>query len=150
MSRRSRKNRFSRKQTKPHKEEKSPLGKQQGKKQIVVFALIAVLAAIPFSMGKYYEFNSPDPYDSGGYVYSAQHILDGAEIGVEEKPSAKLATLLVNILVVWLCGFSETGPELIQTILQAAALVLMFIAMLKLFGTLSAAVGSSYRKVRQR
>ncbi|MHC4171649.1 MAG: ArnT family glycosyltransferase [Planctomycetota bacterium] len=103
--------------------------------------IIAILVAIPFSMGKYFEFNSPGAYDSGANVYSAKHILDGAEIGVEEKHSASLGTLLVNILGVWLCGFNETGPKLAQTILQAAALVLMFIAMRKLFGSLPAAVG---------
>ena len=108
--------------------------------KVVFIAIIAILAAIPFSMGKYIEFNSPGPYDSGAYVYSAAHILDGAEIGVEERPSAQLGTLLVNILGVWLCGFNETGPKLLQTIFQAAALVLMFIAIRKLYGTLGAAV----------
>ena len=108
--------------------------------KVLFIAIIGILAAIPFTMGKYTEFNSPGPYDSGAYVYSAAHILDGAEIGVEEKPSAQLGTLLVNILGVWLCGFNETGPKLLQTIFQAAALVLMFIAIRKLFGTLGAAV----------
>ncbi len=122
---------------------KKPLlpANKQRIKQIVVFAIVAILAAIPFGLGKYLEFNTPGPFDSGIYVYSAKHILDGAEIGVEERPSAQLGTLLVNILGVSLFGFSETGPELIQMILQAVALVLMFIAMYKLFGTLSAAVG---------
>jgi hypothetical protein len=55
----------------------------------VVFIIIAVLAGIPFCMGKYFEFNSPGAFDSGAYVYSAKHILDGAKIGVEEKPSAQ-------------------------------------------------------------
>ncbi|KPJ65812.1 MAG: hypothetical protein AMJ43_09905 [Coxiella sp. DG_40] len=114
------------------------LGLASGVQGLVI---VAVLAAIPFSMGKYFEFNSPGAFDSGAYVYSAAHILDGAEIGVEEKPSAQLGTLLVNILGVRLCGFSDTGPKLIQTILQAAALLLMFIAMRKLFGALPAGVG---------
>jgi 4-amino-4-deoxy-L-arabinose transferase-like glycosyltransferase len=109
-------------------------------KKILVFVIIAILAAIPFGLGKYFELNFPDPYDSGGFAYSAAHILDGAEIGVEEKPSAQLATLLVNILGVWMFGFNETGPKLMQMLFQAAALVLMFVAMRKLFGTLSAAV----------
>lgn len=107
----------------------------------MTFVIIAILAAVPFAMGKYFELNFPDPYDSGVYVYSAKHILEGAEIGVDEKPSAQIGTLLVNILGVWLCGFSETGPKLMQAIFQAAALVLMFVAMRKLFGTPSAAVG---------
>jgi hypothetical protein len=92
-------------------------------------------------MGKYMEFNSPDPYDSGCYVYSARHILEGAKIGVDEKPSAQMGTLLINMLGVRLFGFTETGPKLLQMILQAAALVMMFIAMRKLFGILPAAIG---------
>jgi 4-amino-4-deoxy-L-arabinose transferase-like glycosyltransferase len=104
------------------------------------YIIIFILAAIPFTLGRYFELNYPDPYDSGAYVYSAQHILDGAKIGVEEKPSAQLGTLLVNILGVKLFGFNETGPKLIQTLLQAAALLLMFIASRKLFGTLAAAI----------
>ena len=96
---------------------------------------------MPFCMGKYFEFNSPGAFDSGAYVYSAKHILDGAKIGVDEKPSAQMGTLLVNMLGVKLFGFNETGPKLIQTILQAGALVLMFLAMVKLFGILPAAVG---------
>jgi hypothetical protein len=92
-------------------------------------------------MGKYFEFNSPSAYDSGAYVYSAKRILDGAKIGIDEKPSAQMGTLLINMLGVKLFGFNDIGPKLIQAILQAAALVLMFIAMRKLFGTLPAAVG---------
>ena len=101
------------------------------KNSILVLITILILAAIPFGLGKYFEFNFPDPYDSGAYVYSAKHILDGAKIGIEEKPSAKLATLLVNMLGVSLFGYSEAGPELIQTMLQTLALVLMFIAVKK-------------------
>jgi len=107
----------------------------------LVFVVIVILAAIPFSLGKYFEFNQPDPYDSAMYAYSAKYILEGAKIGVDEIPSAQIGTLLVNILGVRLGGFSETGPKLIQGLLQATALVLMFVAMKKLFGTLSAAVG---------
>jgi len=103
--------------------------------------VILVAAAIPFALGKYFELNSPGAFDSGAYVYSAQHILNGAEIGVEEKPSAQVGTLLVNMLGVWLFGFGETGPKLIQAIMQAAALALMFIAMRRLFGTLAAGLG---------
>ncbi len=141
MSKTARKNRLSKKQPKPPKQKFAVPAKQKSKKKFVVFVIVAILAAIPFGLGRYFELNFPDPFDSGGYVYSAKHILDGAEIGVEEKPSAKLGTLMVNILGVWLFGFNETGPKLIQSILQAAALALMFIAMRKLFGTLAAAVG---------
>jgi len=110
--------------------------------RIILLVVIAILAAIPFALGKHFEFNSPGAFDSGGYVYSAKHILDGARIGVEEKTSAQLGTLLVNILGVRLFGFNETGPKLLQAIFQAAALVLMFVAMRRLFGTLPAAVGT--------
>ena len=125
----------------PHKEK--PVSPEQREKiqRLVVLVAIVVLAAIPFSIGKYFEFNSPDPFDSGGYVYSAAHILSGAEIGVDEKPSAQLGTLLVNLLGVALFEYNETGPKLIQTIIQIVAFTLMFIAMRKLYGTLPAAVG---------
>jgi hypothetical protein len=110
---------------------------------VLIILAIAVLAGIPFSLGKYFELNFPDPYDSGSYAYSAAHILfDDAKIGVDEKASAQIGTLLVNLLGVWVSGeFSETGPKVMQMLFQAAALVLMFIAMRKLFGLLPAAVG---------
>ncbi len=151
MSKPARKHKRSRKRIEPHRHKVSPparqggvwlsKAKQLGGKPFVPFIIIAILAAIPFCMGKYFEFNSPGAFDSGAYVYSAKHILDGAKIGVDEKPSAQMGTLLVNMLGVKLCGFSETGPKLIQTILQAGALLLMFLALLKLFGVLPAAVG---------
>ena len=46
--------------------------------------LVVLLAGIPFALGRYFEFNYPDPFDSAANVYSAQHILNGAEIGVDE------------------------------------------------------------------
>ena len=141
MSKTIRKHKRPGKRIEPHKHKVSPPAKRPGGKPFMVFIIIAILAVIPFCMGKYFEFNSPGAFDSGAYVYSAKHILDGARIGVDEKPSAQMGTLLVNMLGVKLFGFSETGPKLIQTILQAAALVLMFIAMVKLFGVLPAAVG---------
>jgi hypothetical protein len=109
-------------------------------KELAAIILVVILAGIPFALGRYFEFSYPDPFDSAANVYSAQHILDGAKIGVGEKPSAALATLLVNILGVWLFGFSEFGPKLIQTIMQAAALVAVYIALRKLMGRLPAAV----------
>jgi len=151
MSKPIRKHKRSRKRIEPHKHKVSAparrggswpsTAKQLGGKPFVPLVIIAILAAIPFCMGKYFEFNSPGAFDSGAYVYSAKHILDGAKIGVDEKPSAQMGTLLVNMLGVKLFGFSETGPKLIQTILQAGALLLMFAAMVKLFGVLPAAVG---------
>ncbi len=151
MSKPVRKHKRSRKRIEPHRHKASAparrggvwwsTAKQLGGKPFVPFIIIAILAAIPFCMGKYFEFNSPGAFDSGAYVYSAKHILDGAKIGVDEKPSAQMGTLLVNMLGVRLFGFSETGPKLIQTLLQAGALLLMFAAMVKLFGVLPAAVG---------
>jgi len=141
MSKPVRKHKRSRKPIEPHRHKVSHPAKKSRGRPYVPFIVIAVLAAIPFFMGKYMEFNSPDPYDSGCYVYSAKHILEGAKIGVDEKPSAQMGTLLINMLGVGLFGFAETGPKLIQMVLQAAALVMMFIAMRKLFGILSAAVG---------
>ncbi len=102
---------------------------------------IVILAGIPFVLGRYFEFNFPDPFDSASNVYSAQHIINGAKIGVDEKPSAGLGTLLVNIVGVRLFGFSEFGPKLIQTLMLAGAFILMFVAMRKIFGKLPAAVG---------
>ena len=140
MKKGPRKKRLPKRHVIPQKKESTVLAKLQSNKKFIVFAIVAILAAIPFALGKYCEFNSPGPYDSGAYVYSAKHILDGAVIGVDEKPSARLGTLLVNMLGVRLFGFSETGPKIIQAILQGAALILMFIAIYKLFGTLPAAV----------
>jgi hypothetical protein len=140
MNKDARKRRLPRRHVTPPKKESAVLAILKKNKKVIVFAIVAILAAIPFSLGKYCEFNSPGPYDSGAYVYSAKHILDGAVIGVDEKPSAQLGTLLVNMLGVKLYGFSETGPKLMQTILQAASLVLMFIAIYRLFGILPAAI----------
>jgi len=141
MSKPARKRKLPKKHAKPQKREPAILDALQSKKKFTVLVIVTILAAIPFGLGKHFELNTPGPYDSGAYVYSAKRVVDGAVIGVDEKPSAQLGTLLVNMLGVWLFGFSETGPKLIQGILQAAALVLMFIAMRKLFGTLPAAVG---------
>jgi hypothetical protein len=140
MNKGARKRKLPKKHAIPQKRESAFLAVLKNNKKFVALAIIAIAAAIPFGLGKHFEFNSPGPYDSGAYVYSAKHIIDGAAIGVDEKPSAQLGTLLANMLGVWLFGFSETGPKLIQGILQAAALVLMFIAVRKLFGTPAAAV----------
>ncbi len=140
MSKPARKHGPAKKLHKPH-HDLAPASKFNIKSSVAAIIFTAVLAAIPFFMGKYIEFNSPDPFDSGCYVYSAQHIINGAKIGIDEKPSAQMGTLLINILGVRLFGYNETGPKLIQMILQAAAFVLMFIAMRRLFGTLAASVG---------
>ncbi len=115
--------------------------RKPGNEAMLWIMVIVVLAGVPFVLGKYIEFNSPGPYDSASNVYSAKRIVDGARIGFDERPSAATGTLIVNIIGVRLFGFSETGPKLVQGILQAAALVLMFLSMRKLFGTPAAAVG---------
>ncbi len=99
-----------------------------------------VLAGVPFALGKYIELNRPGPFDSPANVYSAQHILSGAKLGVDELTSAQPGTLLVNIIGVKLFGFNETGPKLMQALLQAGAIVLMFYTVRKLFGSLAAVV----------
>ncbi|MGD9109803.1 MAG: glycosyltransferase family 39 protein, partial [Phycisphaerales bacterium] len=109
---------------------------------VLLIVLTIILAGAVFGLGKYFELNTPGAFDSGAYVYSAAHIINGAKIGVEEKPSAQLGTLLVNMLGVKLFGYNELGPEIIQTLLQAAALVMMFIAMRKLYCTLAAIIGT--------
>jgi hypothetical protein len=101
---------------------------------------LVVFAGIPFALGKYFELKCPDPFDSGSYVYSAQHVLSGARIGYEEKPSAQAGTLLVNMLGVELTGFNETGSKLLQALFQAAALTLMFFTIKRLYGTLAAVI----------
>jgi 4-amino-4-deoxy-L-arabinose transferase-like glycosyltransferase len=101
---------------------------------------LVLLAGIPFLLGKYFELKQPDPFDSGSYVYSAQHVLSGARIGYEEKPSAQAGTLLVNMLGVTLTGFNETGSKLLQGLFQAAALALMFVTLRRLYGSLAAVV----------
>ncbi len=131
-----------RRPTRPHPAPAEPSWFSDKKKRFLLgLVLMLVLAGIPFTLGKWFEFHSPDPFDGGAYVYSAAHILQGAEIGVEEKPSAQLGTLLVNMLGVKLCGFSDTGPKTMQMLLQIAALVLMFVALYRLYGMLAAAVG---------
>jgi hypothetical protein len=137
----SRRRGFVDKHHKTHTERPAASPERKNYNRLIVYVVVAVLAAIPFSLGKYFEFNSPGAFDSGAYVYSAEHILEGAEIGVEEKPSCRLGTLVLNILGVKLFGFSDIGPKIIQMLLQLAALVLMFVAMKKLFGVLSAGVG---------
>jgi hypothetical protein len=106
---------------------------------IAFYCIAAMCIAIPFGLGKYIEFNTPGAYDSGAYVYSAKHVLDGARIGIDEKVSARMGTLLVNMLGVKLFGFNETGPKIIQTLFQSAALILMFLVLAKLYGKWPAA-----------
>jgi len=106
---------------------------------VVFYCIAALCISIPFGVGKYIEFNSPGAYDSGAYVYSAQHVLEGARVGIDEKVSARMGTLLVNMLGVQLFGFNETGPKIIQTLFQTAALILMFVVLNRLYGKWPAA-----------
>ena len=107
---------------------------------LLVALSLVVFAGIPFTLGKYFELKCPDPFDSGSYVYSAQHVLSGARIGYEEKPSAQAGTLLVNMLGVKLTGFNETGSKLLQGLFQAAALTLMFLTIRRLYGSLAGVI----------
>lgn len=111
------------------------------KKRFAVAGLILILAGVPFILGKYFEFNSPLAFDGGAYLYSAKHVLEGARIGYEEKPSAQAGTLLMNVIAVKFFGFNDVGPKVLQMIFQAAALVFMFITLRKLFGPLAAGIG---------
>ncbi|HUT29813.1 MAG TPA: hypothetical protein VMX13_08475 [Sedimentisphaerales bacterium] len=143
MSKADHRKRHSARHTKPQNQKTAGPAERPKSSQVLIILAIVVLAGIPFYLGKYFELNFPDPYDSGSYAYSAAHILLAhAKIGVDEKASAQIGTLMVNLLGVWASGeFSETGPKVMQMLFQAAALVLMFIAMRKLFGVLPAAVG---------
>lgn len=114
---------------------------------LVSIILTLILGGIPFGMGKYIELNSPGPFDSGAYVYSAKHLLSGARMGVDEKSSARPGTLLVNIIGVKLFGFNDIGPKIVQMILQLAALIFMFITMRKVFGSVAGVVGTTIAAV---
>ena len=115
--------------------------KDEGRvKELVIIIVAAVLAAIPFCYGKYFEFGSNGPFDGSLNVYSARCIVNGQRLGIDTFPSARPATLLVNIIGVTLFGFSELGPKLIQMLMQLTALVLMFYTLRKVYGPLGAAV----------
>jgi len=104
--------------------------------------LMVSVIAVPFVLGKYCELNIPGAFDSGAYAYSAKHVLSGARIGIDEIPSAKIATLLVNMLGVGLFGFSDAGPKIIQMAMQAAALILLFLGIRRHFGRTAAFIST--------
>jgi len=108
---------------------------------------VVVFAGTPFALGKYFELKYPDPYDSGSYVYSAQHVLSGARIGYEEKPSAQAGTLLINMLGVKLTGFNEIGAKLLQGLFQAVALTFLFLTIRRLYGTLAGVIAVSVASI---
>ncbi|WP_161488009.1 ArnT family glycosyltransferase [Sedimentisphaera cyanobacteriorum] len=101
----------------------------------IVFIIIIL---VPFILGKYCEFNIPGPFDSGSNVYSAKHILEGAQIGIEEDPSAQVGTLLMNMLGVQLFGFNDLGPKIVQGFFQLIGLGLMYYSIRRVFGVLPA------------
>ena len=111
------------------------------KKAYWAIIAVVVLAGIPFGLGKYMELSMPGPYDSGSYVHSAKHILEGARLGVDEVTMAQPGTLLVNIVGVKLFGYSDVGPKVMQGLMQIVALSLMFYTMRRLFGSTAAVLG---------
>ena len=124
---------------KKHRRTEAQKGEGKGK-QLAIIIVAAVLAAIPFCYGKYFEFGTKGPFDGSLNVYSAQCVVSGQKLGVEVWPSARPATLLVNVIGVALFGFSEIGPKLIQMLMQLTALVLMFYTLRKVYGPLPAGV----------
>ncbi len=109
----------------------------------VALAVVLLVGGIPFAIGKYMEFSMPGPFDSGAYVYAAEALLQGRHLGTDLVTSAQPATLLVNLVGVWLFGFNETGPKLIQMLMQLAALAMMYGALRRLYGLPAAVVGAS-------
>ena len=118
---------------------KKPVAENGKTGQLVFILVTAVLAGIPFIYGKYIEFGIDGPFDSALNVYAAKCITNGQKLGVEVFPSARPATLLVNVIGVGLFGFSEAGPKLIQMLMQITALSLMFYTLRKIYGNIAAA-----------
>jgi len=114
---------------------------------LISIIITLILGGIPFGLGKHIEFNSPGLFDSGAFVYSAQHLLSGAKLGVEERSSARPNTLLANIVGVKLFGFNDTGPKIVQMVLQLAALVFMFVTLRVVFGSVAAVIGTTVAAV---
>ena len=115
-------------------------GPRFSRSAVAILLPAVILAAIPFAYGKYLEFNTNGAFDGGLNIYSAQCLVNGQKLNVEVFPSARPATLLVNIVGVVLFGYSEFGPKLIQMLMQLAGLGLMFYTLRKLYGNLPAAV----------
>ncbi len=111
-------------------------------RQVAPYVIVAVLAGVPFCLGKYFEFNSPEPFDGGAYLYSANHILHGARIGIDEIPSAHPGTLFVNMLSVIFFGYHDISPKIMQGLLQVVMLLVMFLTLRRLWGRLAAGVST--------
>ncbi len=114
---------------------------------LVALLITAITAGVPFGLGKHIELNSPGPFDSGAFVYSAKHLLEGAQLNVDERSSARPGTLLCNVIGVKLFGFTDTGPKIVQMILQLAAGVFMFYTLRKIFGSVAAVIGTTIAAV---
>lgn len=110
---------------------------------LISIIIMLILGGIPFGIGKYIEFNSPGPFDSGAFVYSAKHLLGGAKLGVDTDSSARPNTLLANVIGVAIFGFNETGPKIVQMILQLGSLAFMFYALRKVFGSVASVTGTT-------
>lgn len=130
-----------RKSRKPVAEKPEPReSKTRIRRPVLILLIAVVIAAIPFFYGKYVEFSTNSAFDSGSYVYSAKCLVDGQKIGVDINPSARPATLLVNVIGVAIFGFSELGPKIIQMLMQLFAFALMFITLRRLYGDIPAAI----------
>ena len=61
--------------------------------------------------------------------------------------SARPGTLIANIIGVKLFGFNDSGPKIVQMVLQLAALIFMFLTLRKVFGNVAAVIGTSIAAV---
>jgi 4-amino-4-deoxy-L-arabinose transferase-like glycosyltransferase len=121
----------------------TPIKKQRPLGLWVAIAATLLLGGIPFALGKYIELNSPDPFDGGAYAYSAQRLLTGARLWVDEISSAQPCTLLCNVLGVKFFGFNDSGPNIIQMLLQIGGLAMLFYGVRRLFGNIAAVVSTA-------
>ena len=109
-------------------------------KYIAVFIFVGVFAGILFFWANISSSTHPTLLTADAMSIRPNTFFPVPRIGFEEKPSAQTGTLLLNMLGAWAFGFNETGPKLLQAIFQITALVLMFIAIRRLFGQGAAAV----------
>ncbi len=109
----------------------------------IALGLTLLMGGIPFAIGKYTEFALPGPFDSGAYVYAAESLLQGRQLGTDVVISAQPATLLLNLAGVWVFGFNEIGPKLIQMLMQLGALAMIYSVLRRLYGLPAAVIGVS-------
>lgn len=108
----------------------------------MVTAVVCLVILTPFCIGKYCELSVPGAFDSGANVYSAHRVLEGAVIGSEEVPSAKVGTLLLNMLGIKLFGYHDFAPKLVQGIFQLLAIAAIYLACRKFFGKFAAFIAA--------